>query len=130
MLRLDIKWFIAAVCFAGAVFTLSHIPQGVIPRRLLVWGIDKVEHFVAYAIMTLLFLCSLRRSAFVLSAFLVLAAILALGVVDEVTQRFVNRVSDTQDWLANAAGALVMVILVAVRRLWMRLQKRGRWVAE
>jgi len=60
--RFKIRWLATAIIFTAGVFLLSHLPQGTMPSALEKDGIDKPEHFLAYGIMTFLFLLSLRSS--------------------------------------------------------------------
>jgi len=81
------------------------------PERLQVRGLDKIEHFVAYGAITLLFVLSLRDRFSLLSAAVLLFAISALGVVDELTQPLVNRTASPVDWLADIVGISVALLI-------------------
>jgi VanZ family protein len=88
------------VAWAAFIFSLSaqsNVPGPEVP------GIDKVEHFGAYAVLGWLLVRASDRSR------LPLAVGLALGVLygasDEIHQMFVpGRSPDVMDWFADAAG--------------------------
>ena len=80
------------------------------PERLQVSGLDKIEHFVAYGVITFLFILSLRDRFSLFSAVALFFAISALGAVDELTQPLVNRTASPVDWLADIAGISVVLL--------------------
>ena len=86
-----IKWLIISFCCTVTVVFITHIPQKYMPTRLNISGIDKIGHIVAYGIITLLFIVSLKRSLSLFSAIIILFAIACFGIVDELTQPLVNR---------------------------------------
>lgn len=103
----NVKWLVILILFTVTVFTFTHIPQQVFPVLLQMNGLDKVLHALAYGIITYLFILSLRvshNSMFNLIPFL---AILAVTVVDELTQSFVGRTPSLYDWMADLAGIVV-----------------------
>ena len=110
----NIKWLTAASLFTATVLLLSHLPEEAVISPLQVSGIDKVEHVLVYGTITLLFILSLRTSSFFLDASLISLAVLALGVVDELTQAFVNRTTSFSDWTADAVGVGLAIVLSIV----------------
>jgi len=80
------------------------------PERLQVSGLYKIEHFVAYGAITLLFVLSLRDRFSLLSAAVLFFAISALGAVDELTQPLVNRTASPVDWLADIVGISLVLL--------------------
>lgn len=106
----NIKWLTIAILFTAVVILLTHIPHDVMPERLQVSGLDKIEHIVAYGAITFLFVLSLRARPSLLSAAVLFFAILALGVIDELTQPFVNRTASLADWLANVTGIVIVLL--------------------
>ena len=105
----NLKWLTIATVFTAIVVLFTHIPQEIIPERLQVSGLDKIEHFVAYGAITILFVLSLRDRFSLLSAAAIFFAISALGAVDELTQPLVNRVASPMDWLADIVGVSVVL---------------------
>ena len=110
------------IAYMALIFTLSaqsRLPQPDISN------IDKVEHFIAYAGLSVVAFWSVataRRKKSLLFCF-VLAVLIAsaYGVTDEFHQRFVpGRSCDPWDWtvdtLGAAAGAAVLSILAKRRR--------------
>jgi len=79
------------------------------PDRLQVSGLDKLEHVIAYGVITLLFILSLKNSFSVFSAMILFFAISTVGAVDELTQPFVNRVASPIDWLADIIGIVAVL---------------------
>jgi len=86
---------------------VTHLPQEIIPDRLEVSGLDKLEHVVAYGVITLLFILSVKNSFSLFSAVILFFSISAFGAIDELTQPFVNRVASPIDWLADIIGIIV-----------------------
>lgn len=81
------------------------------PRVLQLSGLDKVEHVLAYAAITSLFLVSVKAT--IGPALILLLLVSTIGVADEVTQPLVSRTADIKDWLADLGGA-VGVLLVSM----------------
>ena len=92
------------------IFVATHLPITAklpVPVR----GGDKVAHFLAYALLTLLggwFLCSrsVRPHAFTFAVWGAVYA--AYGAVDELLQPFVHRTSSWGDWVADLLGVGVV----------------------
>lgn len=106
----NLKWLIVAVTFTATVVFLTHIPQEAMPDRLQVSGLDKLEHIVAYGVITLLFVLSLKASFTLLSAAVLFFAILAIAALDELTQPFVNRIASPIDWLTDIVGIVIVLL--------------------
>ena len=106
----NLKWLTIATVFTAIVVLFTHIPQEIMPERLQVRGLDKIEHFVAYGAITLLFVLSLRDRFSSLSAAALFFAISALGAVDELTQPLVNRTASPVDWLSDIIGIGVVLL--------------------
>ena len=107
---LNLKWLTIAILFTAIVVLFTHIPQEIMPERLQVSGLDKIEHIVAYGAITILFVLSFRDRFSLLSAAILFFAISALGAVDELTQPLVNRVASSVDWLADLVGISVVLL--------------------
>ena len=107
-----VRWAMVAA-WAGAIFILSaqsNLPAPPAP------GIDKWEHAVAYALLAFLlaraWLPHLRRFRPSVRWALVVEAVFAYGIVDEIHQAFVpNRSCDPLDAAADLAGALVCAMV-------------------
>ena len=56
----NLKWLTIAILFTAIVILVTHIPQEIMPQRLQVSGLDKIEHFAAYGAITFLFILSIR----------------------------------------------------------------------
>jgi VanZ family protein len=107
----NIKWLLIAVLFTAIVILLTHIPEDATPSVLQIGGLDKLAHSVAYGAITFLFILSLRTFPSLLSSSLLFFTILAVGTIDELTQPFVNRTASLVDWLADAIGVAVTLLL-------------------
>jgi VanZ family protein len=105
------------ILVTALLFILTHIPQEMIPPTLRKGGIDKLEHALAYGVITLLFLISIRTSLTIRSALLLLVAVSVIGIFDELTQTFVNRTASVNDLIANIVGILCVLLISAVIRL-------------
>ena len=96
--------------FTVIVLLVTHIPQEIMPERLKVRDLDKIEHFVAYGTIILLFVLSLRDRFSLLSAAILFFATSALGAVDKLTQPLVNRTASPVDWLSDIVGISVVLL--------------------
>jgi len=114
-----------AVIYWIILLTLTHIPHlGPIPE---IPGKDKTIHFVSYCIGTILlyFACvSVQRrlklansnlknnriNTKFLPAILIIVIII-IAMLDELTQPWVNRTCSLGDWLADACGITLGVII-------------------
>lgn len=110
----DIKRLVIAVAFTAVVLLLTHIPKEAMPLRLQENSHDKLHHVVAYGAMTFLFILSLKISSTPFLFFLLFFAILAIGIVDEVTQPLVNRTASLADIVANFIGIATALLLSIV----------------
>lgn len=110
----EIKWLVIAVTFTAIVILLTHIPQEFMPSQIQKSGLDKLQHVVAYGIITFLFILALKSSPSLLSALLVFFAILAIGIADEVTQTLVNRKASFADLAADVIGIAAGLLLSMV----------------
>jgi len=105
-IRFNIKSLITAILFTVAVLVFTHLPQETMPSSLQKDGVDKIEHVLAYGVITFLFLISLRASPTILSALLLFLAVSVIGAFDEITQPFVNRTASVTDLVADIVGIL------------------------
>ena len=105
------------VLVTGGVLGLTHIPGPAIPPVLQNVAPDKVEHIVAYGLIAVSFLLSLRRPVRPALLLLGLAVLAVLGALDEATQPFVQRTADIRDYFSDLTGvaAACVVFLVATR---------------
>ncbi len=111
-----LKFFdiLALLLYCAVIFWLSDQPS--LPLPMLFEYQDKLHHFSAYFIMSVLTWRSFRHltlNAARLPAFVVLFCSL-YGVSDEWHQSFVEgRTADGLDWLADTLGAGAAVLLLA-----------------
>ena len=95
--------------YAVTIFIFTHLPQDVLPNTLRKHGFDKLEHVLAYGVMTFLFIKSLRFRVSLLLLTVLFFAISSLGAIDEFTQTLVNRVASPIDWLADIFGIITIL---------------------
>jgi VanZ family protein len=93
---------------AGIWFLSS---QSTLPRPVGPFGIDKVQHFVAYFVLAaavgLWFSPGWRQKRQRILFFISVAAAAVYGIIDEVHQYFVpGRDCNVLDWVADIAGAV------------------------
>ena len=100
----NLKWLITAIVTTAGVIFLTHLPQEIVPEKLQENDFDKIHHVIAYGIITLFFVLSLRNSFSLLSAVILFFFILTIATLDEFTQSFVNRQASPIDWLADMIG--------------------------
>ncbi len=105
--------FWAALCFAFVMAVLPHPPQ--MPGD----PSDKVQHIIAFTVLSGLAGASFRRTALLpigirLSAF---------GALIEIVQAIpaLNRDSSALDWLADTGAVLIVLIIVALLRRGRRI---------
>lgn len=107
----------AAILVTVLFIVLTHIPQEMIPLTLQKGHIDKLEHVLAYGVITYLFLISLRKPLSISSAVVIFAFISVIAAFDELTQIFVNRTASITDFIADIIGIIGILIFSTVRRL-------------
>ena len=111
--------WLPAIAWAALIFAFSARPTVPVGLDL---GLDKVAHFLAYAVLGALLAHGQSRTGMSPATACVLGA--AYGASDEWHQSFVpGRSSDVGDWAADAAGVLAGVALYH----WMR---RRAWRAS
>ncbi|MEN6520096.1 MAG: VanZ family protein [Armatimonadota bacterium] len=113
--RKPLSWIPAVVCMA-AIFVLSSMPT--LPPPPGIGGLDKLEHYIAYAVLSILVFIASRKTwtgfgpCAVMAVSVVITAL--YGMTDEFHQRFVpNRCCDVFDWTADLLGAITGVVLAA-----------------
>lgn len=106
----NLKRLTIATVFTAIVVLVTHIPQEIMPKRLQISGLDKIEHIVAYGAITFLFVLSLTARFSLLSAAVLFFAISIVGALDELTQPLVNRIASPMDWLADIVGISIVLL--------------------
>jgi VanZ family protein len=109
-------WRVASALLVASVVVACLVPSGTleVPQRI---GIDKVQHFVAYATLATWFGGLYPRSRYPLIA----ACLALLGLVIELLQQLMGlgREADSRDMMANLAGIFAGLALgVAVAGGW------------
>lgn len=101
-------WLVAACSCIIAIIVLyfanpSHLPQMGFEFQ------DKVQHFLAFFVLTYLWVCYFNASQNASKTWLIGFAIIVFGFVLEILQQKLNpnRVYDLYDILANTIGVLV-----------------------
>jgi VanZ family protein len=112
----DIKWLTLAAATTTIVILLSHIPEELMPSQLQESGLDKLEHGVAYGAITFFLILSARCSFSLRLASLVLFVLLAIGIVDEITQPLVRRQASPSDLVADVVGIALVLLLSIVAK--------------
>ncbi|MBI9106135.1 MAG: VanZ family protein [Spirochaetales bacterium] len=90
----------------AAVFYLSLVPEPPqIPVKIS--GIDKLEHFVAYLVLSFLLMNYLNgtRMRRVVALAAGISALAVIGALIEVLQSYTGRTPEAADFLADLAGA-------------------------
>jgi VanZ family protein len=93
-----------ATVYIAVLFTATHVPM--LPTSGFSW-MDKVEHLVAYGLLTLWVLVGWELTVGVLQAkhyFAVWLTGTFYAAIDEVTQIPVGRTCDVNDWAADVVG--------------------------
>ena len=114
--------------YTALLMTATHIPGGAMPVIEFAW-IDKIEHFAAYGLWTLLLLLSglLGAGPFPRRAARALGWSLALAIVDELLQTIpaLHRVGDPLDVAADAIGSGCAICAVWIRARWPKSRPSG-----
>ena len=100
----SVKWRIIAIIYCFFLMAATHIPQEQMPEKLDLFGIDKILHVVAYAMLTVLFMRAAGTGRPLLYYIVTVVVILGIAGIDEYTQRYVNRTCSVYDWLADVVG--------------------------
>lgn len=95
------------------------------PESLDLFGIDKILHIVAYAILTVFFMCAMGTGRPLLYYIVTVVVILGIAGIDEYTQRYASRTCSVYDWLADVVG--ISLALFCLKCL--KGQKYRRYVA-
>lgn len=111
------KWFIIVMVYCFFLIAATHIPQERMPEKLDLFGIDKILHIVAYAILTVLSMRAVGTGRPLLYYIVSVVVILGIAGIDEYTQRYVSRTCSVYDWLADATGiSLALFCLTCLKR--------------
>lgn len=114
--RWDRIWLLALPLYVIALFVATHYPRITIPGDIP--QSDKLVHFVAFALLAFLwwrFIAALGHES---SRLLVASAVglLAYAALDEYLQQFVGRHTDVMDFLADGAGIVGVLAVIALAR--------------
>ncbi|MEN6372574.1 MAG: VanZ family protein [Armatimonadota bacterium] len=109
-------WIPAVACMA-AIFVLSSMPS--LPQPPGIFGFDKFEHYLAYAVLSILVFIASRKTwpSSKLSRIMALSVVITTfyGMTDEFHQRFVpNRCCDVFDLMADMTGAISGAVLAFI----------------
>ena len=96
------------------LFAAMHTPRQHLPQ-INVSGLDKVVHFLGYALLALFGgayarRAGIRRDRFWFGKWFLIYAMYAAA--DELLQPFVNRSADVADWIADVSGILAAFFVV------------------
>ncbi|MDR0524936.1 MAG: VanZ family protein [Spirochaetaceae bacterium] len=129
MKRILIK--LPAIFILLGIWVLSS--QRVLPQPKGILGFDKVQHLLAYLVLTLAFGGWTSRKSWktrtLLTALGVMGAASVYGAVDEAHQFFVpGRDCNVWDWLADTLGGVVgsAMLVLANRRLLVKSEPLGK----
>jgi VanZ family protein len=115
MRALRVTVYLVTGAYWIVLFILTHTPAERLPQP----GVsDKLAHFLAYAVLGLFLFSSFWISGVSpkRAVLLTLAIGLIYGVADEWIQKYVGRDCEFQDWLADAAGIVAAVLVLALTR--------------
>ena len=116
-------WILCAAYWV-ALFTLTHLPRVPVigpPMR------DKVAHLLAYGVLAGVLYLTVWASGSRAkrAAYSVVAVTVLYGAMDELTQPLVGRSCELYDWVADAAGAILVVGIFASVRFFAERGGRG-----
>jgi VanZ family protein len=119
-------WRLALAVYWIALFTATHIPVERVPRA--VGSADKFVHVAAFTLLAGIFATTWQISAGRLNYRHLLwawTAIVLYGALEEATQPFVNRTASLMDWLADATGAAIGILLFVFARRFRERDSRA-----
>lgn len=111
-------WWLPALVWSAGIFYLStktgdDVPKFDFPH------LDKIVHFVLYAVLAHLFFAALRfghGARFGVAVLLGLVLASLYGVTDEYHQTFTSgRAQDVMDWVADTCGAATVLLAPLLR---------------
>lgn len=105
-------WQLALACYWVALFISTHVPIERIP--IVQGSSDKLAHIVAFAGLSGLFAITWRLTTGKLTftnAIWIWLVVVVYGLLEELTQPFVNRVASVLDLLADGSGAALGLAL-------------------
>ena len=104
---------VLALLWMGTIFWLSS--KSSLPTPDLFWGQDKVEHALAYGLLSFLFASSFRfkpRGSFLKRLLIVTVLVGGYGFFDEIHQLFVpGRDGSVWDFCADITGGFLTALL-------------------
>ncbi len=113
--RWSILWCIVVFVLSVARFDSMTTP----PKFLLFPHSDKLIHFVLYFVMCVLICAENRRNAFWNYFAAVIFAVFYGGAIELIQENLTCRTGDWYDFLADAVGALVGVLIyILTKKLW------------
>ena len=111
-------WWIPAIVWAAGIFYLSSRTGDELPSFDFPF-LDKIVHFLLYAILSSLIFCGARFGRgmrFGAAALLACVLASAYGVTDEIHQTFTaGRSQDVFDWVADTVGAATVFFAAVLR---------------
>jgi VanZ family protein len=104
-------YYLAPILMMGFIFFLSHQAGGV--HELPDWpGLDKVLHFLIYALLSAAWLLATQKNNWHYSFSLSFGFSVAYGLFDEFHQLYVpGRCFELLDWGADSLGALFLILI-------------------
>ncbi len=111
-------WSAIAVSYWLTLVIATHLPapEAIVGNLL---DFDKVIHAGAYFVLATVLFITARRlgsSSRFRTRLIIVMGVLAYGVFDELTQPYFGRSCDLADWVADAAGVGVALLVDLIRK--------------
>jgi len=115
IIHYQLRYWLPVYLYAFAIFLSSHQSRLEIPIRII--GIDKVLHFIAYGVLTVLIYRACRKSqkVFIFQKAYFISALCSIlyGFSDEFHQFYIpGRQTSEWDFIADALGAMVAIVII------------------
>ncbi|HOK53797.1 MAG TPA: VanZ family protein [Armatimonadota bacterium] len=115
-IRTILLW-LPAVMWMTVIFVLSSFSSLPTPPGFI--GVDKLEHYTAYGIMSILVFVAMRGTRPDWSILKVAVAVVVIsavyGITDEIHQSFVpDRQAEVLDWISDVLGAITGAGLASI----------------
>ena len=113
--RLNGLWLTAAFVGLTLLLTLTHWPQEKMPFDTNRFGLDKIAHMAIYAGLAGLFFKAVAPGRTFLAWLGIIAGLVLVTLLDEITQPWFNRQFDLLDLAADVVGIVGCFIIMYSR---------------
>lgn len=110
----SIKYTVAAICWLIIVVFVLLSPRGNLPANesLNLPGLDKLVHFILFAILTFLIAMAIEERRFSIHVWLIGIGLCIFAGLTEIAQTFIqDRTGDILDLIADVFGVIAVLLI-------------------